>query len=178
MTPPRPVGKGHLAVTGRNEARPAASTPPMIHKISRVLTLSSRRVVISRKPQRPGGTMSPMTPRPSICMSKSAAMAPRDPRRFRTAPEVAWLKLGSSTDQDNRASVSAIVPAMRQIPANSAPRRAAKARTKLGDQGERRHAGCRPHPFPAAMSHAPPPCSRRAAGMRREGRIGGEQTAN
>ena len=132
MTPPSPVGKAQRAVAGRNDASPAASTPPMIHKSSRVLTRSSRRVVISRQPQRPGGTMRPMTPSPSICISRSAATAPREPRRLRTGPEVAWLRLGSSTDQDNRASASAIVPARRQKPASSAPRRAAKARKGSG----------------------------------------------
>ena len=39
-----------------------------------------------------------IAPRPSICISRSALMAPGYPRTLRIGREVAWLRLGSCTD--------------------------------------------------------------------------------
>ncbi len=157
---------------GTTRAPPPVTPPMHPQEQPRPDPLEPPRRRSAASPKEPGGTMRPMTPSPSICISRSAATAPREPRRLRTGPEVAWLRLGSSTDHDNRASASATVPARRQKPANSAPRRAAKARRRLGDQGERRHAGCRSHPFHRRRKPClrPPSPDRPRRRERREGK--------
>ncbi len=59
-------------------------------------------------------------------------MAPGTPRRLWARALVAWLRLGSLTDQVRSASVRAATPASAARPAISAARRFGNSRTELG----------------------------------------------
>ncbi len=53
------------------------------------------------------GSTKAMAASPSNCINRSAAMAPGAPSMLRTAADVAWLKLGSRTDQVASAAAAA-----------------------------------------------------------------------
>ena len=107
ITPPRPVGSGHCAVRARQEAKAAAAMTPNSQAGSRQRIRSSGRWVNSRQPQAAIGSRKAMVARPNSCIARSAAMAPGSPRRLRTGSLVAWLKLGSFTDQVASAAAAA-----------------------------------------------------------------------
>ncbi len=66
------------------------------------------------------------------CIAISAAMAPGAPIRLWIAVEVAWLRLGSSTDQVSKASDIAPTPESTLRPISSAARRLGNSRTESG----------------------------------------------
>ena len=89
ITPPRPVGSGQRSVTGKSERTPAVATEPAIQSISRRRARSSRRSVRSLQPQQATGIRAAMDASPSICITRSAVIAPAGPRRLRVGPDVA-----------------------------------------------------------------------------------------
>ena len=130
--PPRPVGSGQRSVTGKSDATPAKAKVPMSPRKSRARSFSSRRRVRSRQPQKISGTRIAMEAKPTICVMRSAATAPGLPRRLWTRPDVAWLRLGSSTDHVAKASAMAPLPPRSARPLTSAARRARNSRTGSG----------------------------------------------
>src|SRR5271157_5448843 len=66
------------------------------------------------------------------CITKSAAIAPGAPRRLWMRALVAWLRLGSLTDQVKSARQRQATPASAPKPAISAARRFGKSRTEAG----------------------------------------------
>ena len=123
MTPPMPVGNGHCAVRVRHEAKAAAATRPISQAGTRQRMRSSRRWVNSRQPQAAIGTMMARVARPNSWVARSAAIAPGAPRRLRTGALVAWLKLGSFTDQVASAAAAPQASATSASPASSRRRR-------------------------------------------------------
>ena len=121
-TPPRPLGRGQRSVAGSSPAKAAAKPTPTIHRTTRRPKRSSLRWFMRRRPQKPIGTITAVAAMPTICMVRSATMAPAPPSRLRTGPEVAWLKLGSCTDQVRKASASAPAKASNMSPQASASR--------------------------------------------------------
>ena len=66
------------------------------------------------------------------CITRSAAIAPGAPRRLWIWALVAWLRLGSLTDQVSSAKVRLATPASATRPAISAARRFGNSRTEAG----------------------------------------------
>ena len=132
-TPPRPVGSGQLPGAGSSEARAAAAATPDEIK-ARLAARRARAAARSgaASPRRPAATSAAMQARPSICMTMSAAIAPGAPRRLWIGALVAWLRLGSSTDQVSSATPRPATPASATTPSISAARRFGNSRTDAG----------------------------------------------
>ena len=75
-TPPRPVGSGHAPPWLQQLAKPAAITVQRIQQPSRSASRSKVRWVSMRQPHTAIGRISMIAPRPRICISMSAPMAP------------------------------------------------------------------------------------------------------
>ncbi len=122
VTPPSPVGSGQLPGFGRQPKNAAASGSATNHTSCRSFPPKSR-CAKSRQPVSASGISTIAAASPSICIIRSAAMAPGAPSRLCTFALVAWLKEGSCTDQV--ASAIAVISAsvMRPTPASSLRRR-------------------------------------------------------
>ena len=128
-TPPRPVGSGQRAVVGRADATAMAASAPTIHRKRRRRARTSGRPPIRRTPASAGGAMTAIEATPVSCIRISATMAPGRPRRLRTGPSMAWLRLGSWTDHVTSARPQAPAKPSMARPAISAARRQRKSRT-------------------------------------------------
>ena len=96
-TPPSPVGSGQLVGAGRKEARPAAAIEPASQATRRTRTAPPTAVeppAPERRRRQGGGAGEAHQ-----LHARSAPIAPGAPSRLWIAVEVAWLRLGSSTDQ-------------------------------------------------------------------------------
>ena len=144
----RPVGGARQA--GRKSA--AAKTPPAIQAATRQPIRSSRRCVNSRQPQNAGRHDHAMVARPNSCMARSAAIAPGAPSRLRTARRVAWLKLGSLTDQVASAAAAVPTAAISARPTSSRRRRCTAAR-KSSDRNDCRRNCVPPSSSPRVRLH-------------------------
>src|SRR5215813_7044703 len=94
-----PVGSGQWGGRVRHDANAADNVRPTIQAAIRQGRRSRIRWVNKRQPQNAGGRIIAMVATPKSCIARSAAIAPVAPKRLRTGELVAWLKLGSLTDQ-------------------------------------------------------------------------------
>ncbi len=131
-TPPSPVGSGQCAKVGRQDTKAAVPKTPTSHRTNRRTSRSSARCVTRRQPQIATGRMSATVATPSSCIMRSAATAPETPSRLRTGALVAWLRLGSCTDQVASAMAARTDTAISTKPAASYRRRRAAARNSSG----------------------------------------------
>ena len=89
IMPPSPVGSGQRSVAGSSEATPAAQSVAASHRRRRQRIRSTRRWRSRRQPQIATGSSRTMQAMPIVCVTRSAATAPREPSRLRTGPLVA-----------------------------------------------------------------------------------------
>ncbi len=73
-----------------------------------------------------------IAPRPRICINRSANIAPGYPTMLRMARDVAWLRLGSCTDQVIRAAAPIPERDNKARPVSSRRRRANASRIDAG----------------------------------------------
>ena len=131
-TPPRPDGSGQLAGAGMSEAKPEVAIAPAISSSTRGEMRPMRRSTTSRQPQAAGGASAAAEPTPRNCMSRSAEIAPPRPSQLCGAAEVAWVRLGSSTDHDISDRPAPTTSASKATPAASAARRFGPSRRRSG----------------------------------------------
>src|SRR5450631_912880 len=131
-TPPSPVGSGQAPPCGQQLAKPADITAHRIQHASRSASRSKVRWVSMRQPRTATGRISMIAPRPRICINRSAKIAPGYPTMLRMAPEVAWLRLGSCTDQVIRAAAPTPERDNKARPVSSRKRRANASRIDAG----------------------------------------------
>ena len=126
-TPPRPVGSGHLAVSGMVEAKAAAHSVTAIHIRPRQRSPSGL-CANSRQPSSASGASSSTAASPSNCIARSAKIAPGKPSRFSIGFCVAWLSEGSCTDQVASAMAPSSASVISESPASSRRRRRTMSR--------------------------------------------------
>ncbi len=101
-----PLGSGQAVVRGKQAASPAANGGVAAQASTRHSSRSKRRRLISRQPQVPTGITTVKAARPKSCIARSAKIAPGTPMTLVTGALVAWLRLGSFTDQVASAPVA------------------------------------------------------------------------
>ncbi|ODN68719.1 hypothetical protein A6302_03986 [Methylobrevis pamukkalensis] len=126
-----PVGSGQLAGTGSTEMKAAAAAVPAAQARMRLRAIETRRPVSSDQPQATSGIRKIAEVSPTNCMTRSETTAPGVPRALRTGSSVAWLQLGSSTDQVASAAASAATSAIRPRPLAPAKLRRSAWRRRL-----------------------------------------------
>ena len=118
-----------------------------IHRRAAAARGRTAGAMTSRQPQIATGSTSAIAARPKSCISRSAAMAPGAPSRLRTGALVAWLRLGSCTDQVASASVASTASSDQREAASFAQpapdRRRANHRTGSEDRSRGRALACR-----------------------------------
>ncbi len=132
MTPPRPTGNGQPTGTDRPASAVAAPSVPVSHHTARQPVRPVRPVRIILQPIANAGTKARADARPISCIARSAIAAPASPSLLCAGVLVAWLKLGSATDQVANASVTPATARSRTNPAIPIALRAIRRRKSVG----------------------------------------------
>ena len=101
--PCRPVAASRRCAAGKRRKRRRAPDP-RARIPARISIRPNGRCVSRRQPQIAIGSTSTIEARPKSWIDRSATIAPVRPSRLRTDASVAWLRLGSCTDQVASAS--------------------------------------------------------------------------